>query len=954
MKFAAAVLFVAVAATARAEVGDYLGQPVQSIHLVVDGRETTELALTRVVDVRTGQPLSMRDIRETVLHLFAMSRFDDVRVDATREDGGISLRFDMIGARPVDDIRFTGVKAPGIDEGQLRKAVTERAGPSPPVTRIEELSRVVETALRTDGYLKARVTARNEPHGTGHTALVFDVQPGMRAVIGAITVNGPEGSRAEFLAQLKITSGMPFERDALQARVDKYLASRRGQGYYEAKVDVLETAAANEQVDLTFAVNPGRHVRVVFAGDSFSGEKKELVPVEREGSVDEDLLEDSTARIEDALKSQGYKDAMAPHERTEADGELIITFRVSRGQQYRVARVAIAGNTSVPLTDLQPVLRVREGAPFSQAALDAEAAAIEDVYRRSGFAAPKAETTITAQPVSGGYTPVLIDINVVEGVRTVVKSVKVTGNMAFLEGMLLDGLRLQAGRPFVIASVYADREAIRVKYLNSGYENVTVEARPELNRERTEANIVYAVREGPQVLVDHVLIVGPDRTDPKIVEKELRLHAGDPLSRDAVLESQQRLRALGLYRSVSISELRHGEDNRRDLLVSVEEGPSRSVAYGGGFELARRVITSETTGEAEEVFDAAPRGSFEITWRNLFGTNRSATLFSSLTLHPQGNTVQQNITEYRVVNTFREPKVFNTPIDGLVTLLLEQQFRSSFSFHRASATAEATHRLSSSVSVIGTYQIQQTNVYDVTSDQNLIDRVFPNVRLSSFSASVLRDTRNDQIDPTKGQYFSAYGQLAAKSLGGQVGFFKSFFRASAFRLVPNSRGIVLAGNAFLGLATGFPQQDASGQTIVDADGQPARDLPQSERFYAGGDTTMRGFALDQLGVRHIPSQPNDTIDANGFPLGGNAELLFNVELRVPLWWKNVETHGFLDTGNVFRQVVDLNFAEFLSALGFGFLYKSPVGPLRFDLGFKLHRLPDESPTAFFITFGRAF
>ena len=65
---------------------------------------------------------------------------------------------------------------------------------------------------------------------------------------------------------------------------------------------------------------------------------------------------------------------------------------------------------------------------------------------------------------------------------------------------------------------------------------------------------------------------------------------------------------------------------------------------------------------------------------------------------------------------------------------------------------------------------------------------------------------------------------------------------------------MLAGNTFLGVATGFPQQDASGQTIVDADGQPARDLPQSERFYAGGDTTNRGFYLDRVGTSHIPPQ----------------------------------------------------------------------------------------------------
>ena len=62
-----------------------------------------------------------------------------------------------------------------------------------------------------------------------------------------------------------------------------------------------------------------------------------------------------------------------------------------------------------------------------------------------------------------------------------------------------------------------------MRYLNAGYENATVDARPELNRDRTRADIVYAVREGPQMLVDHVLIVGPRRTSASIVEKELRL-----------------------------------------------------------------------------------------------------------------------------------------------------------------------------------------------------------------------------------------------------------------------------------------------------------------------------------------------------------------------------------------------------------------------------------------------
>jgi outer membrane protein insertion porin family len=460
---------------------------------------------------------------------------------------------------------------------------------------------------------------------------------------------------------------------------------------------------------------------------------------------------------------------------------------------------------------------------------------------------------------------------------------------------------------------------------------------------------VYSVREGPQVLVDHVLIVGTRRTNPKTIEKQLQLHAGEPLSRDAVLDTQRRLQALGLYRNVTISELRHGEENRRDLLIAVDEGPGVSMAEGGGFELARRIVAAPD-GTSEEVFDAAPRGSFEITWRNLFGANRSTSLFGSLTLHPQGTIqAQQGITEYRVVNTYREPQVFNTPVDGLITLGLQQQFRTSFSFHQKSATAQASRKIGL-YSLIGTYQIQQTDVFNNNADIRLIDRVFPNVRLSSFSFSGVRDTRDDQIDPTKGQYYSANAQLAAVALGGQVGFLKTFYQASTFHLLPTRRTMILAGNAFLGLARGFAHDQidpTTGLTVT------LVDLPQSERFYAGGDTTNRGFILDELGVRHFPPQINDTIDPNGFPLGGNAESLFNLELRVP-FGRKIETHGFIDTGNVFNHVVDLDFREFRTAVGFGVLYKSPIGPLRFDLGFKLNRLPTEDLTAFFITFGQAF
>jgi outer membrane protein insertion porin family len=265
------------------------------------------------------------------------------------------------------------------------------------------------------------------------------------------------------------------------------------------------------------------------------------------------------------------------------------------------------------------------------------------------------------------------------------------------------------------------------------------------------------------------------------------------------------------------------------------------------------------------------------------------------------------------------------------------------------------------VSVTGSYSIQRTELLsvNVTADnpsiESLIGRLFlldAPLRLSLFSSSVIRDTRNDAVNPTAGAYFSVNGQVAARAIGSQVGYLKSFITAQTFRLVPGSSGIVLAGSARLGMAAEFDTDNP---------------IPEPERFFAGGDTTVRGFALDTLGVRHDPpDSQTDTIDKNGFPIGGNATVVLNGEVRVPVRG-GLSVVSFFDTGNVFQRLGQLNVADLRSAVGFGVRYKSPFGPLRVDVGFKTHvetftctgadnipRPCTESRPALHISFGQAF
>jgi outer membrane translocation and assembly module TamA len=180
--------------------------------------------------------------------------------------------------------------------------------------------------------------------------------------------------------------------------------------------------------------------------------------------------------------------------------------------------------------------------------------------------------------------------------------------------------------------------------------------------------------------------------------------------------------------------------------------------------------------------------------------------------------------------------------------------------------------------------------------------------------------------------------------------------------MPGVPRIVLAAGARLGVAWGFPRAldalDGSREGRAAAPSSLA--LPISERFFAGGNTTVRGFALDRLG--NPRTQTGGTIDQAGFPQGGNAVIIFNSELRIRVT-PAIGVVTFVDAGNVYDRVEHVSLGRIRSGAGFGVRYNSPVGPLGFDIGFKLserHFFGDEtSPQqeqlmALHFSFGQAF
>jgi outer membrane translocation and assembly module TamA len=281
--------------------------------------------------------------------------------------------------------------------------------------------------------------------------------------------------------------------------------------------------------------------------------------------------------------------------------------------------------------------------------------------------------------------------------------------------------------------------------------------------------------------------------------------------------------------------------------------------------------------------------------------------------------------------------LFRTSADILVTGIVEQAFRPSFNFARRVVQAQIGNRLSDLYTVSGAYSFQRTHLFDIRASADeepwLIDRLFPQVRISKFSGTMLRDSRNpsEALDPTRGTQVIATADVAARAIGSEVGFIKTYLQGFYYHQLPLQRRVVLALGARVGLAHGFdrdiPPQQVDGLPVT---GGTINGLPASERFFAGGDTTVRGFALDRLGNEQTISP------VTGFPTGGNSMVVLNSELRAHLFGA-FHGIGFVDAGNVFPLASDVSFIDLRPAAGFGLAYKSQrIGLARIDLGFNLN------------------
>jgi len=950
----------------------YDGQNVVRVETITNPRLSVESVLP-LIDQKANEPYSTAKIQETVEAIKKTGRFSNVEVSVKPEAGGLHVTFTLEPALYFGLLRF-----PGATKVFSYPRLLQVADIQPETAYKRELVANAGGALLNFfislGYFQAQVQSETEFDDQHLLAnLTFYVNLGKRAKIGTAKVIGPPPGEAERYLQdtrsFRATAtggalkpGKSYTSRRLNSAV-KLIQRDLVQEHRLANRTRLEKPAYHpntNHADVLISVQPGPIVNVSTIGAKFSSipflnsrRMKKLVPIFSEGTVDEDLVEEGRRNLIEFFQSKGYFGVQVAAKFQQQAGKVDLVYEVNRGPRQKVASVSFRGNQHIDEDELSKQVAIKNHhflsrGKFSDKLLKQSIRSISAFYKDHGY-----EDVKVTPDVAHRESKVLVTFVVDEGEQTLVEKLTIEGTRHIPNYQLAPqgGFRLRDGQPFSPRGLSDDRSHIMAAYLDRGFLNSEFDS--TVSRDPSDphkVSVAYIVTERQQVYVDNVLLLGQDHTKAKLIQRTANITPETPLSQGKMLEAESSLFDLGVFDSASVDPRRPITDQtREDLLVKLHETRRNTLTYGLGLEIARRggnvpsgtialpglppVLTGGKNFESSENTFVSPRGSLEYTRNNVRGLAESfsfSALFSRL--------------DQRAVTTYTDPHFRLSSWNSLFSASIERTTENPIFEARL---AEGSWQLEKPLNKDKTRRVQLRYRFrrTILSNLSIPDLVLPQdqrLRLSTVSATWIRDTRDKPLDASRGFYQTLDLAITPKLLGSSANFARLLGQSSYYKGLGKT---VWANRITLGLAT------AIGDSRV----------PTSERFFSGGETTIRGFPINGAGpqrtvpVCSVPTDPSTCANIN-VPVGGNQLFIFNSEYRFPLGIKEgLGAAVFYDGGNVYGPINVSQFVRnYTNTVGFGLRYSTPVGPVRIDIGRNLNPVPGIKATQFYVTLGQAF
>ena len=491
-----------------------------------------------------------------------------------------------------------------------------------------------------------------------------------------------------------------------------------------------------------------------------------------------------------------------------------------------------------------------------------------------------------------------LTITLEEGEVTRIEGLSVLGNRAFNDESLLGLVRMKAGDPLNRLKVEEALLALLRFYADHGYLEVDIEPEVRINSETRLAILDFLVREGQQFTIGNIIFEGLEKTSQYVVRRELRFKEGDIINYARLLETQRRIYMIGLFQSAFVRPVSTEKEDstKKDIRIELKENPSIELNVSAGY------------GSVDHL-----RGKVEIFNKNLWGSAKKVGFVTTMSF------IRRNVEA-----SFTEPWTFGTPWRTDLTLDIEYKKEPGYHLYQTGGFLTVGRSFLQRSNVMMQFRSQRGKLSEVKVKE-IPEDVKTDIR--SFELTLIHDTRDNLFNPMRGIYAEFSSELGGSFSDRVRGFIKITGKFKYF--YSRTPGTAFASAIEIGW------MNAQG-------GLPK--IPLSERFYAGGPNSVRGFEYQKLGP----------LDEARTPSGGQLRWVWNViEIRKRVY-KMLDGAIFLDMGNVWSTPETFRFREVRFSPGAGLRLNTPLGVGRIDLGVNVDRKPGEPRFQWSFSMGQAF
>ncbi|MBM4017095.1 MAG: outer membrane protein assembly factor BamA [Planctomycetes bacterium] len=720
------------------------------------------------------------------------------------------------------------------------------------------------------------------------------------------------------LGQMRLREGSTYS----PAAVDEDLKRIHALGEFDNVVFRPEKTADGLALVVEVTERPVLE-KLLFEGNRKFSEKDlaEAVGVSAGSLLDRNKVFQGARAIERKYHDAGYRFARVALDEVRLASSREARYVITEGPHVRVSKVTFTGNPSIGARELEGRIETRAYFPiFSAGTYDEEqigrdVTAIRNYYIDQGFLDVKVDRELV---FNADKTRLAVRFMIEEGPCYKVRSVSLDGVKRFAPSYLQKLLQLAPGVPYTADRVARDLETVRDEYGENGYVDAAVRPAVDFTDETALVDVTIRVDEGAPVKIGEIRVEGNRLTQDKVVRRELRFFPEEPVNTKLIEKARRRLEGTGLYKpgSVQITTIPTASAEVVDVLVRVEETETANLILGAGISSNSGLLGNISL--VQRNFDLAdwPKSPGDF-WRG--EAFRGAGQLFQIVLEP-GTQLQR----YRI--DFREPHIGGSEYSLSTSLFLFERNRDSYDERRVGLNFGFGRELKEDLQAFLNFRLEGIDIGSIDADAPRdVRKVKGSSGLTSVELGLVKDTTDSLLFPSEGYRASASVEQAG-ALGGSYTFTKVVADGRRYWTVTRDvldRRSVLALHGRVGHIFG--------------------DAPIFERFFAGGQGSIRGFEYRGVGPRK-----NDTA------VGGDFIALASAEYQFPIFEKTLSGVLFLDTGTVER---NLSIGTWRASVGFGVRFTVPFfGPVPFalDFGFPIAKDGDDETEIFAFSIGTAF